>query len=167
MAKSNSAQTTCLVCCNAFDETGKSRKRTNVFTNIPKKNFTPSDGLSLLGVNVSPVRVKEKFCCSACVSIVRDYHAAQLTLNESKEKFLEAVKANSYVGAKFINKEGSTFSTPRKGLKRLQSIFPSPIKHRRIQSEMTSPKVSFRNYSKKSKLKRNKVVIPTLFFLIL
>ena len=122
-------QTACLICGNVFDKTGKSRSRTNVFTNIPKKNFTPSDALSLLGVNVSPVRVKEKYCCSGCVSIARDYYGAHLTLNESKAKLLKGVPATSYLGGKLINKESDVFSTPRKGLKRLQSVFPSPIKH--------------------------------------
>ena len=167
MVRPKSLQTTCLICGHVFDETGKSRSRTNVFTNIKKKNFTPSDALSLLGVNVSPVHVKEKYCCTACVLIVRDYYGAHLTLTESKVKLLEGVKSSSYLGSKLINKEGDVFSTPRKGLKRLQSVFPSPIKHRHIQPETTSPKVSFRTYTKKSKQKHNKVVTPTLLFLTL
>ena len=102
MVRPHSLQTSCLICDNAFDETGKSRSRTNVFTNIPKKNFTPSDAFSLLGVNVSPVRVKEKYCCSACVSIVRDYYGAHLTLTESKAKLLKGVKSSSYLSGKLI-----------------------------------------------------------------
>ena len=94
-------------------------------------------------------------------TIARDYYGAHLTLNESKEKLLKGVTATSYLGGKLIHKESDVFSTPHKGLKRLQSAFPAPIKHQHIQPEVTSPKVSFRTYTKKSKRKRNKVVTPS------
>lgn len=78
---------------------------------------------------------------------------------ETKAKLLEGVKANSYIGGKLIlgnsTNDETTFATPRKGLKRMQSLFPSPVKHRSVDTK--SPKVSYRTHCKKTKQRGNKV----------
>ena len=51
-------KTSCVVCDEVFPKWEKSYKKTNVFTNVPKKNYTPSDAFKLLGINVSPLWVK-------------------------------------------------------------------------------------------------------------
>ena len=99
----------------------KSPKRTNVFTNVPKKNYTPSDAFKFLGITVSPLQVKEKYCCSNCTTIAWDYYGAHDDLAEIKTKLLKGVKAESYIASKMVfgdKTDNATFTTPRKGLKR-------------------------------------------------
>ena len=151
----------CVACIQVFEKGPKLYGHTNVFTKVPKKDYTPSEAFNLLGVSVSPIQVKDKYCCSKYTSIVRDYFGAHLNLTESKAKLLEGVKANSYIGGKLVlgnsTSDETTFSTPRKGLKQLQSIFPSPIKCRSIDTKAKSPKVVHRTYCKQSKRRGNKV----------
>ena len=101
----------CVVCNQVFEKGQKSYGRTNVFTKVPKKDYTPSEAFKLLGVSVSPIQVKDKYCCSKCTSIVRDYFGAHLNLTETKAKLLEGVKANSYIGGKLVLGNSNIFNT--------------------------------------------------------
>ena len=144
----------------------KSYKRTNVFTNVPKKNYTPSDAFKLLEITVSPLPVKEKYCCSKCTTIVWDYYGTHVDLAEIKTKFLQGVKAESYIATKMVfgdNTDNATFATPRKVLKRLQTLLPSPKKCRSTQHETQPQKVAFRVYCKKSSRRGNKVPFNTKY----
>ena len=105
-----------MVCDEVFPKQEKSYKRTNIFTNVPKKNYTPSDVFKLLGINVSPLQVKEKYCCSKCTTIVWDYYGAHIDLTEAKNKLVQGVKAKSYIGNKMVfsdTTDKATFTTPR------------------------------------------------------
>ena len=77
MATKKSYNGSCLLCDKQFDTKTKGPKRTNVFSYIPQRTYTLSDALKILDVVVSPLKVKQKFCCSSCTSHVKDAYCIE------------------------------------------------------------------------------------------
>ena len=108
----------------------KSHTRGQIFSQMFPRNITLHQMLlNCWRINVSPLQVKEKYCCSKCITIVWDYYGAHIDLTETKNKLFQGAKAKYYIGSKMVfsnTTDKATFITPRKGLKRLQTSFPSP-----------------------------------------
>ena len=158
MPTKNSTSTSCILCDNQFNTRNKGLKRTNVFSHIQRRSYTISDALKVLDIVVSPLKVTQKFCCEPCTIQIRDLHDANLSLKKSKDSVEELVSPESYVGAKQVIGEQSTFTTPRRGLKRLSIDNFTPIKRRLVSPK--SAKASCKMY--KSILKKRSTVCLTL-----
>ena len=157
MPTKNSTSTSCILCDNQFNTRNKGLKRTNVFSHIQRRSYTISDALKVLDIVVSPLKVTQNFCCEPCTVRIRDLYDANLLLKESKDAVEELVSPESYVGAKQVIGEQSTFTTPRKGLKRLPIDNFTPIKRRFVSPK--SAKASCKTYNKSIMKKRSKVCL--------
>ena len=117
-----------------------------------------SDALKVLGVALSPLKVKDKYCCHLCTAKARDLYSSHLALIENRKSFEHAVSPESYLGIKHVLQDDSQFNTPRKGLIRLSEMNTSPVKRRNVCTQQ-SPRQSHAIYSKATYKKGKKVTL--------
>lgn len=146
----------CIVCSTEFNSRNKGLQRTNVFTTIRRRNFTLSDALKLLDVVVSPLKIKQKFCCSSCTTKVRDLYDANQSVANNRRIIEEIVSPESYISSKKLALNECEFSTPRKGLKRL--VDPGFVLPKKRITNPSPAAVTHSVYNKRTNTRGNKVV---------